>query len=68
MDKRIKELYILFLKKKARVKHFLEYDHYYEIHLEWDSQIAPEIYTAGDYSEWGEVVETRLIALEKIRR
>lgn len=68
MDKRIKDLYLLILKKNARVVRFLEYNHYYEIHLEWNSKIAPEIYTSGYDEDWGEVVETKLIALEKVRR
>jgi hypothetical protein len=72
MDKRIKEIYTLILKKNARVVHFLEYKNYYEIHLEWEFEeqsgvhfVGPHYFDDAPLTPW---VERKLIALEKIRR
>ena len=71
MDARVKDLYILILKKKAKVIHFLEYDHYYEIHLEWPATFQPGASFMASYFDdelpkpW---IEKKLIAFEKVRR
>ncbi len=65
MDKRVKDLYILILKKGARVKRFTEYHHYYEIALELEAK-PPTLYHA--YYPEPRYIETKLIAFEKMRR
>lgn len=70
MDKAVKDLYMLMLKHKARVKHFLEYKNYYEIHLEWDSKIDPYWISPGlfAYGDDVDIIQTKLITFGKDRR
>lgn len=68
MDKRVRDMYHLMLIRQARVVRFLEYKNYYEAHLEWDSLLPPSFYSKYDRCKWEEIIETKLIAFEKIRR
>ena len=64
MDESIKTIYRLIFKKNARIARVVEYKGYYEILLEWEADdVVPEI--AQDF---GECVETQLVALIKPRR
>lgn len=70
MDTRVKEIYMLMLKKNARITHFLKYDDYYEIHFEWesDSQLPSNFITYFEDTLPRPWIETKLIAFERIRR
>jgi len=60
------------LTKNARVVHFLEYDNYYEVHLEWDvEEFPPGVSNMGTYFDDEaprQCVQTKLIALCKKTR
>jgi len=66
MDEKIRELYILFLKRNAYVVRFIEHKAYYEFEIEWEYQKIRNIHYM--HPEMGEFVVRKLFAIPKIRR
>ena len=63
IDKQIYQLYVLFLKKNARVIRYTDRKGYVEFELEWDGNT---LFAPGDYTE--QFVERKLFAFPKIYR
>lgn len=66
MDSKIKEIYILLLKKHGEVVRFTAYKAYYEFEIEWEDQKSRNLHCIHPEQEiW---IQRKLFAMPKIRR